>query len=194
MLDRTAWDNVGDVVVADHFFRPDHAAHFREHRGARGRGPALRSGHGLRAPAAPRQTQRCRRACVSRHADARYAGRRQRARLRRDRQGARAAARAGERRRRDRGLGLERRRRKRARSRGDRPSGAFSPSPKARARGKGYVSARQALPALDRSDRRSVQQPQQAARPAHGLHRFRLQDRRPARRRPADHRGPPVDG
>jgi len=24
MLDRSAWDNVGDVVVADHFFRPDH--------------------------------------------------------------------------------------------------------------------------------------------------------------------------
>ncbi len=24
MLDRTAWDNVGDIVVADHFFRPDH--------------------------------------------------------------------------------------------------------------------------------------------------------------------------
>ncbi|HLA73386.1 MAG TPA: replicative DNA helicase [Steroidobacteraceae bacterium] len=24
MLDRTAWDNVGDVVVADFFFRPDH--------------------------------------------------------------------------------------------------------------------------------------------------------------------------
>ena len=39
-----------------------------------------------------------------------------------------------------------------------------------------------------------VQQPEQAARPAHGLHRFRLQDRRSARRRPADHRGPPVDG
>jgi len=24
MLDRSAWDNVGDVVIADHFFRPDH--------------------------------------------------------------------------------------------------------------------------------------------------------------------------
>ena len=24
MLDRTAWDNVGDVVTAEHFFRPDH--------------------------------------------------------------------------------------------------------------------------------------------------------------------------
>src|SRR3954454_6800714 len=24
MLDRTAWGNVGDIVVADHFFRPDH--------------------------------------------------------------------------------------------------------------------------------------------------------------------------
>ena len=24
MLDRAAWDNVGDVVVADNFFRPDH--------------------------------------------------------------------------------------------------------------------------------------------------------------------------
>jgi len=28
MLDRSAWDNVGDVVVADHFFRPDHALIF----------------------------------------------------------------------------------------------------------------------------------------------------------------------
>jgi replicative DNA helicase len=28
MLDRAAWDNVGDVVVADHFFRPDHAIIF----------------------------------------------------------------------------------------------------------------------------------------------------------------------
>ncbi len=24
MLDRTAWDNVGDVVTAEDFFRPDH--------------------------------------------------------------------------------------------------------------------------------------------------------------------------
>src|SRR5215510_16231852 len=24
MLDRAAWDNVGDVIVADDFFRPDH--------------------------------------------------------------------------------------------------------------------------------------------------------------------------
>ena len=28
MLDRTAWDNVGDVVTADHFFRPDHQVIF----------------------------------------------------------------------------------------------------------------------------------------------------------------------
>jgi replicative DNA helicase len=28
MLDRSAWDNVGDVVVADHFFRPDHKVIF----------------------------------------------------------------------------------------------------------------------------------------------------------------------
>ena len=28
MLDRTAWDNVGDVVTAEHFFRPDHALIF----------------------------------------------------------------------------------------------------------------------------------------------------------------------
>jgi len=28
MLDRSAWDTVGDVVVADHFFRPDHALIF----------------------------------------------------------------------------------------------------------------------------------------------------------------------
>lgn len=28
MLDRAAWDQVGDVIVADHFFRPDHALIF----------------------------------------------------------------------------------------------------------------------------------------------------------------------
>jgi replicative DNA helicase len=28
MLDRAAWDNVGDVVTAEHFFRPDHALIF----------------------------------------------------------------------------------------------------------------------------------------------------------------------
>ena len=29
MLDRAAWDNVGDVVTADDFFRPDHKLIFR---------------------------------------------------------------------------------------------------------------------------------------------------------------------
>ena len=45
MLDRTAWDNVGDVVTADHFFRPDHKLIFESHRVARRakRSPAIRS-------------------------------------------------------------------------------------------------------------------------------------------------------
>ena len=62
------------------------------------------------------------------------------------------------------------------------------------ARGKGYVSAKQALPALIDQIDDLVQQPQQAARPAHGFHRLRLQDRGSARRRPADHRRPSVHG
>ena len=57
-------------------------ADLREHRVARGRSAALRSGHGLRTPAAPRQAQRCRWPRLSRHADARHAGRRQCACLR----------------------------------------------------------------------------------------------------------------
>ena len=28
MLDKAAWDQVGDVIVTDHFFRPDHQAIF----------------------------------------------------------------------------------------------------------------------------------------------------------------------
>ena len=28
MLDRNAWDQVGDVIIAEHFFRPDHTLIF----------------------------------------------------------------------------------------------------------------------------------------------------------------------
>ena len=46
------------------------------------------------------------------------------------------------------------------------------------ARGKGYVSARQALPPLIDQIDDLYNNPEQAARPAHRLHRLRFQDRR----------------
>jgi len=35
MLDRAAWDSVGDVVLAEHFFRPDHQRIFERPAGSR---------------------------------------------------------------------------------------------------------------------------------------------------------------
>ena len=148
MLDRTAWDNVGDVVTAEDFFRPDHALIFESIASLAG------------------EAQPCDPVTVSEHLqrlgklnDAgglAYLGT-----LTRDTPGA-ANARAYAEIVKERALlralvsaggeiassvwteegecG--------ARTRRDERSAASSPLPKARARGKGYVSAQQALPAL----------------------------------------------
>ena len=172
MLDRAAWDNVGDVVTAEDFFRPDHALIFESIASLAG------------------EAQPCDPVTVSEHLqrlgklnDAgglAYLGT-----LTRDTPGAanvrayaeivkeRALLRAlvsaggeiassvwteeGETRARARGDGgaphLRHRRRQRARQ--------------------GLRERETGVAGVDRSDRRSVQQPEQAARPAHGLHRFR---------------------
>ena len=131
MLDRTAWDNVGDVVTADDFFRPDHKLIFESIASLAGEAqpcdPVTVSEHLQRLGKLQEVGGLAYLGTLTRDTP----GRRQCARLRGDRQGARAAALAGDRRRRDRELGVERRRRDRRASWWRRPSGAFSRLPRA---------------------------------------------------------------
>ena len=111
MLDRAAWDNVGDVVTAEDFFRPDHALIFESIASLAGEAqpcdPVTVSEHLQRLGKLNDAGGLAYLGTLTRDTP----GRGQCARLRGNRQGARAAARAGDRGRRNRELGVERGRR-----------------------------------------------------------------------------------
>ena len=108
MLDRTAWDNVGDVVTADDFFRPDHTVIFESIASLAGEAqpcdPVTVSEHLQRLGKLQDAGGLAYLGTLTRDTP----GRRQCACLRGDRQGTCIAALAGDRGRRDRELGLER--------------------------------------------------------------------------------------
>ena len=193
MLDRAAWDNVGDVVTADDFFRPDHRSSSRALRRWRARrSPAIRSP----SPSTCSDSGK-----LQEVGGLAYLGT-----LTRDTPGAANARAYAE-------IVKERALLRALVTTGGEIAGSVWSEEGESARelveqrrathfrDRRGQRARQGLrerapgaAGADRPDRRSLQQPQQAARPAHGLHRFRLQDRRTARRRSADHRGPSLDG
>ena len=196
LLDTAAWDQVGDSVRADDFYRPDHRLIFEAIAELVGavQGPATWS---------PCREQLERNGKLQDAGGLAYLGTLARdtptaanvrayAQIVRERSLLRQLVSAGS----DiAGVGVQRRRRDRARP--GRPGRAAwssrSPSSGTR-RARGRAVGAHAAAGADRQDRRVALQPGQAARPAHGLHRFRQQDRRPARRRPG-HRGrAAVDG
>ncbi len=98
LIDPPAWDQVGDMVVAEDFYRPDHRLIFTAIAELVTQSKPATWSPSRSTSSASVSWSRCRRACLPGHTRARHTHRRQRARLRADRARALAAAAADPRR------------------------------------------------------------------------------------------------
>jgi len=72
LIDKTAWDQVADIVTTEDFYRPDHRLIYEALGELVARRPAGRRGDRVRTARASWPPHRCRWPCLPRHARGRY--------------------------------------------------------------------------------------------------------------------------